>query len=1006
MAINWITPAGNLVTDYEESTLKDVFINVEPSDVTVEIISGQLPEGVSLYKVRDGRYGLEGVLPIVAEKTVFYFTLRAKTDSEHSDRYFAVTVDNKKTDWDSSQPNEFVFSETAYVSLQLQLTNATGEESFVKMTGELPNGLTINNTGLIYGIADEVPEELSYRFTVGVKKNNEIILTKDFQINIIKLSSLNEPIWITESGNLGSINYNRISDMFVKAYDPNNLPVIYKLVDEDSLPEGLSLNTANGRIEGQLKTEYVAEWAFKVIVSNGAYDVVREFSISTNTITEENDVSWVTQSALGKHRIGENVLIKLETKSNYPVYYTLLTNTLPKGLSFNSNGEIIGMIDYQDLGTHKFLVEVSNGYKTIQKEFSFEITKGLGKNSLKCYFYINHEYDNEYNDMVGTFDRATAYEPSNPIYKINPYPEIDVCNLTCFDKTLLKQMLYFNEPIDMVWGKTVRKNYLHNDEIIYSAFYKSLREQPSTGGNYVFKGNKIYVQPSKTSETGYINEYTGEPIVLTGELQKEKRDGERYIIYLNRKVYVDILNSNNYYEKESLQVVNTTSNPIYIEEYVFQEEILKREYIVRDNQKFEVLKAKDGDIANRDTNEYMGLNTSTTEILYDAPTIRYFFIDSTSTSIAYASTAEIRNVLEQPIYVEKNPNSVLYDMSTQEIISENSDYPEYMINWDERNKTYYAEYLGEKIYMDVYTLNPITSQPEVVYASWERADFDEDMDGGVASTDSVEDVVASGDASTETYREVIDANNDRYVIKPVKVYTEYLNTDVDYKEYLVYEQGTTNLQEGILFTLGWNNERKFIILNGRVHIVEKIDQPWVYKPSLNESIGHSNEIVLPFITDDDVKTSGKKSYIKFFDTDYESLPAWKSKDIEEWEEAHSYIVGDVFTYEGIYYIVTQNFVSTRTFDSSNLRKMSDLEIQEYKKTYYFPSLDLFYGRPNTNLLSLDTLNIKENKGGYWTDRKFVFFEVHFKPMYNNNIDNFSIDFYNHKNERTAEFQLI
>ena len=48
MAINWITPAGNLVTDYEESTLKDVFINVEPSDVFVEIISGQFPEVVSL----------------------------------------------------------------------------------------------------------------------------------------------------------------------------------------------------------------------------------------------------------------------------------------------------------------------------------------------------------------------------------------------------------------------------------------------------------------------------------------------------------------------------------------------------------------------------------------------------------------------------------------------------------------------------------------------------------------------------------------------------------------------------------------------------------------------------------------------------------------------------------------------------------------------------------------------------------------------------------------------
>ena len=1006
MAINWITPAGTLVTDYEESTLKDVFINVEPSDVFVEIISGQLPEGISLYKVRDGRYGLEGVLPIVSEKTTFYFTLRAKTEEEYSDRYFSIVVDNKKTDWDSSQPNEFVFSETSYVSLQLQLVNATGDESFVKMTGELPSGLTLNNTGLIYGIADEVPEELLYRFTVGIKKNNEIILTKDFKINIIKLSSLNEPIWITESGNLGSINYNRISDMFVKAYDPNNLPILYSLVDADSLPEGLTLNKDTGRIEGQLKTEYVADWAFKVIVSNGAYGVEREFSISTNTITEENDVSWITQSILGQHKIGENLLIKLMTNSKYPVYYTLLTNTLPKGLSFNSNGEIVGMIDYQDLGTHKFLVEASNGHKTIQKEFTIDIIKGLGKNSLKCYYYINHEYDNEYNDMVGTFDRATAYESSNPLYQINPYPEIDICNLTCFDKTLLKQLLYFNEPIDIVWDKTVRKNYIQNDEIIYSAFYKSLREQPSTGGNYVFKGNKIYVKPSKLSETGYVNEYTGEPIVITGEIQREKRDGKRYIIYLNRKVYVDILNANNYYEKESLQVVDTTSNPIYIEEYVFQEEILKREYIVKNNQKYEVLKAKDGDISNMETNEYMGLNTSTTEILYDEPFIRYFFVDSTTTSISYASTQEIRNVLEQPIYIEKNTNTVLYDMATQEIISEQSDYPEYMINWDEKNKTYYAEYLGEKIYMDVYTINPVTSQPEIVYASWERADFDEDLDGGVASTESVEDVVSSGNASTETYREVIDANNDRYVIKPVKVYTEYLNTDVDYKEYLVYEKGTSNLQEGILFTLGWNNERKFIILDGRVHIVEQINQPWVYKPELNESVGYPKEIVLPYISDDDVKDINKKPYIKFFDIDYESLPAWKSKVIEEWKEANPYITGDVFSYDGEYYIVTQNFVSTRTFDVTNLRKMTELEVKEYQKTYYFPTLDLFYGRPNTNLLSLDNLNMMENKGGYWTNRKFVFFEVHFKPMYNNNIDNFSIDFYNHKNEKTAEFQLI
>jgi hypothetical protein len=57
-------------------------------------------------------------------------------------------------------------------------------------------------------------------------------------------------------------------------------------------------------------------------------------------------------------------------------------------------------------------------------------------------------------------------------------------------------------------------------------------------------------------------------------------------------------------------------------------------------------------------------------------------------------------------------------------------------------------------------------------------------------------------------------------------------------------------------------------------------------------------------------------------------------------------------------------------------------------------------------MNLSRLNNKESDGYYWTGRKFCFFEVHFSPMYNNNIDNFSIDFYNYKNNRSPEFQLI
>ena len=797
--------------------------------------------------------------------------------------------------------------------------------------------------------------------------------------------------------------------MFVKAYDPNGLSLIYKLGTRGSLPKGLTLNSVNGRIEGQLKSEYTADWGFNIIIDNGLSEVSRDFMIVTNTIANENDIVWASEPMLGNFKVGENILIKIETKSKFPVVYSLLSSNLPKGLSFNNRGELIGVLDYQDYKTYSFVIEANNGYKTIQREFTMDVKKGLGKNALKCYYYINHEYDNEYNNLVGEFDRTTAFDATNPLYKLNPYPEIDICTLTCFDKTLLKQMLYFNEPINITWEKTLKKNYIQNDEIVYSAFYKSMREEPSEGKTITFKGNKVYITPSKDSPTGYINEYTGEPIEVTGEIKSEKRQGKRYVIYLDRKIYIDVLNSNNYYEKESLKVVDTSTYPIYIEEYLYREEIQQREYIVKDGEKYEVVRAEDGMIVSTETNEYFGLNTETTDVFYDPDIIRYYFIDSNTMSISYASSQEIRNVLATPIYVEKNTNNnVLYDIATQEIVSENEKYPEYFIKWDDRTQTYYAEYNGEKIYMDVYTIDE--SDPEKkatpVYASWERSDYEEDLDGGIATTESFEDINNGGDADTENYKEVVDANYERYVIKPVKVYTEYLNTDVDYKQYLVYEKGTRNLQEGILFTLSWNLESKFIIKDGRAYQVEVIDRPWMYAPELNENIGYNQKIVLPYISDDDVNNINGKPFIKFFDKDAESLPAWKSKTIPEWQPATSYVVGDVFVNNGLYYTVVQNFVSTNVFDISGTRKMTDVEVAEYQKTYYFPTLDLFYGRPNTNLIALSELNVIEEKGGFWTGRKFVFFEAHFKPMYNSNIDNFSIDFYNHKNNRTPEFQLI
>lgn len=1007
MNINWITPSGVIVDDYEEQELKDIIIEVEPSDVVVDIISGSLPSGISLYKIRDGRYGLQGVLPIVDENSSYYFTLRASLGDEYLDRYFQINIKNKKVMWDETQSDSFTFSETSYISQQIFIINGSGDETFIKISGELPSGLTLNNRGLLYGIVDEVPEEITYYFKIGVVKNNEIILEKTFNIKVIKLSSLKEPIWITEPGVLGSLNYNDISTLFVKAYDASGLPITYRLGDKGNLPYGLLLNEMTGYIIGQLKTEYSQEWNFDIIASNGMFEIGRDFTISTNVIIDDYDITWKSEPLLGNFKIGENVVIKLEVNSKYPVAYTLVTDTLPAGLILNNKGEIVGNIDYQNIGSKNFIVEVTNGYTTIQREFTIEILKGLGKNAVQSYFYINHEYDYEYKKLLGFFDRNTAYESINPSYNINIYPEIDVCTLNCFDKTLLKHMLYFNRPLSIIWENTKRKNYIKNDEIIYSAFYKSMREESSSESMLNIKGNKVYILPSKESPSGYINEYTKQPVDVYGQIYTEKRDGLRYIIYRNRKTYIEVLNDTRYYEKETLKVVDLNAQ-IYTEEYVEYEKIYQRNYILKNNNnKCEVLRASNGLLMNSDTDEVLEAYEDTSEILYDEPYIRYYFYENTDTTLALSSTNEIRNILKQKIYVEKNENNnVLYDMGSQEIISENSKYPEFIIYWDEKRKTYYAVYNGERIYLDVYSLSPNEENVKQVYASWERTDIDFDIDGGIAETDSFEDILDAGNASTYIFDEIIDGNNERFILKPVKVYTEYLNTDVDYKNYFIYEKGTNNLQEGIIFTLSWKTDCKFIILDGQVHHIASIDKPWIYKYENNEIIGYTTTIVLPYILDDDVNYDDKLPYIKFFDEAVETIPLWKVREVNNWEPNKSYITNDVFVYNGIYYVVENNFISLDTFDETNMRRMTETEVEEYTKPYYFPSLDLFYGQPNTNLLSLSNLNSEESKSGLWTGRKFVFFELHFKPIYNNNIDNFSVDFYNHKDNRTPEFQLI
>ena len=912
MAINWITAQGILLKDYEEAPANNIFIQVEPTTSIIKKIAGEYPLNMDLVYVEPGKYQListTGKLPIVNEETTYYFTLRAENEDEYSDRWFGITILNKQTDWDMPE-TYFEYSETSYVSLQMKLLNAQGNEEFFKISGEMPPSLLINKSGLIYGIVDEQDKEKTFYFTIGVRRDDNIILTKDFSIKVVKLSSLNEPIWITEAGFLGVLEYDESSNLFVKAYDPNGLPITYTLSTSgnDNLPPGLYLDENTGKIKGRLSTRYTDTWNFTINVTNGDYTVSRDFYINTNVISENNKIEWVSESLLGNIAIGNNVYIQLETNSKKTVNYTIVSGNLPAGLSFLSTGSINGVLEYQEIKPYSFIVEASNGLNVIQKEFTINVIKGLGQNALKCFYYINNEYMVEYNEMKNSFDTETAYQPLNSKYDINTKPRLDICTLNCFDKILLKHILNFNSTDSYHWKRTVKQDFNN----IYSVYYKELQEVNSDSNTYHINGNKTFIKQSETSPTGWVTEYGNTPIQPNSTLGNDWIDGKKYYINsFNEKIYIEFLNDSMYYEIETLKIV-PFGTPIFKEQKTFQNELIEYLYILNNENKIYVTQAADNQLLNIETQTVLSDTKENIEVLQDERTRRWYFIPDSSLNIVPASVTGIRDALNTQIFVEKNNNlNVVYDVATQVIINGIDTSKKFIIKWDNERKTYYTEFNGEEVYLDVYA---------------------------VLETDPTKTPI-----QVEGF-----INGTNYQL--VRVWQQFNNTDVDYLNYLVYEKGTNKLEENIIFELDWNKGSEFIIQNGVVHFISYIDTPWMYKPELNESVGYGEEIVLPYILDYDVRDINSKPYIYFFDKENESLIEWKNR--------------------------------------------------------YYPTLDLFYSIPNTNVVSLSNLNQQERDGKYCTGKKFVFFEVTFEPIYNKNIDIFSIQFYNHNQEYSPEFQLI
>lgn len=166
---------------------------------------------------------------------------------------------------------------------------------------------------------------------------------------------MGKPVWVTKSGNLGTIQEQTFYQLTMEAYDPDGTDVTYKVI-AGNLPPGLVMYET-GELQGQPKELYYIRGVpfdvkqdvtstFCCRATSGTGQLTdRTFSI---TVTGEDPPEIITPSQqLATVLSGDYISIQLEVidLDNEPVSWAVVAGELPKGVTLDtSTGLLSGYV--------------------------------------------------------------------------------------------------------------------------------------------------------------------------------------------------------------------------------------------------------------------------------------------------------------------------------------------------------------------------------------------------------------------------------------------------------------------------------------------------------------------------------------------------------------------------------------------------------------------------------------------------------------------------------------
>jgi hypothetical protein len=356
------------------------------------------------------------------------------------------------TYFDSISPSR---NNIAIQLLALNSSNALVKYQTTLVSGSLPDGLTLDENGLISGTAAAVLIDTTYIFQVkAISEGATDQISQNLSIIIKAPSSIS---WVS-SGTLASLN-DSISpsrsnvSIQLDARTTSINPIVYETnLASGALPPGLTLNSS-GLISGTTpQVNQLTTYTFTVNARTADVQNVQSSNLSI-IIKPQTLVTWITSGSLAslQNCQSSDVNIALNATSNIQenITYSLNSGVLPSGLTLSSDGKITGtMAEVEANTTFNFTVKATSesGSSANSPTLSIsKITNGF------IYNASNNHYYKSFQASAITWDQAKTLAEGKSCGVLQGYLATIISNN---ELTFIDTKVYPTRPVNIFIGAT------------------------------------------------------------------------------------------------------------------------------------------------------------------------------------------------------------------------------------------------------------------------------------------------------------------------------------------------------------------------------------------------------------------------------------------------------------------------------------------------------------------------------------------------------------------------